>query len=204
MPNTSTLPRTLGEPYAYVPSYDDLDDDTLYRDHGATLSYGAFSTYAFDNPKEWFMPELLSGSDYAGGSVTVANFRSFLEEYGDRNGIHKVIGGHGTYAVAIHRSALDDDMLETFRQLDDYPCIDDEQCSFVEMEAEDEAWDSWAKDDYLRTLRSLTDDDLDPTDDALRDDFYQACEKANEYWQNETGNSAWIDLDRVAQHSNLV
>lgn len=204
MHNTSTLPHTLGEPYAYVRSYGGMDEDTLYRDHGATLSYGAFSAYAFDNPKEWYLPELLSGSDYSGDSATVANFRSFLEEYGDRNGVHKATGGYGTYAVAIHRSALDDNMLETFRQLGDYPVIDDEQLSLVESEAEAEAWDSWAKDDYLRTLRSLTEEDIDPSDDDLFADFEQAREKANVYWQNETGNNAWIDLDRVAQHSNLV
>lgn len=203
--STATFPRSLGEPYAYAkPYYDDLDDDTLFNDHVATLSYGAFSTYEFDNPKDWYMPELLSGSNYSGDSVTVANYRTFLEEFGDRNGVHKVCGGHGTYGVAIHRSALDEEMIEVFRKLDDYPCIDEEQVSMVELEAEDEAWDSWAKNDYLRTLRSLTEEDIDPSDDDLFADFEQAREKANVYWENETGNSAWIDLDRVAQYSNLV
>jgi hypothetical protein len=197
-------PDSLGELHSYDGEWrDDMTNEQLVNDHGATLSYESFRDPYHNEPGEWFIPDLLSGSDYSGGSVTVANHRAFLREYGERNGIHKLAGGHCTYAVAIHVSRLaDDDIRECFEFLDDYPCLDDETLSEVESEAEDTAWEFWAESDFKRELVKVfpeREDHIDTLDsEAIRAIFEDAAEAANEYWINETGNSAWIDLERVA------
>ena len=48
------------------------------------------------------------GSDYSGSTVERSNYREFLEEFGEQDGVHEVYGGHGTFAVAVRVDAIDD------------------------------------------------------------------------------------------------
>lgn len=50
----------------------------------------AYSDFIPDPDGRYFISELLSGSDYSGSSVERANYRVFLEDFGDRDGVHEV------------------------------------------------------------------------------------------------------------------
>jgi hypothetical protein len=98
-------------------------------------------------------------------------------------------------------------MLEVFAGLEDYPAIDDEDMSRVEFDAEIEAWDSWAKHDFIRLLADKF-PDLEEKIEALenREDdntllhfFEEMRERTNQYWENEEGNSAWIRLEKIVE-----
>jgi len=189
--------------FARFNSYRDNTPEELAR-----LSYGDFDPIT-DEIKEtdFYLPTLMSGSDYSGESVTVSNHRVFLDEFKALNqtGIWDVYGGHGTYAVAIRVSAITESMLEVFEQLENYPLISEEDHSEVEMEAEQEAWDSWTRHDFKRLLIEKF-PHLEEKIDAMPDDgglwrvLAEGMERANEYWIHETGNNAFVRLERVIEH----
>ncbi len=168
----------------------------------AELYYGSLRRlYAHETPEptDFVLPELMSGSDYAGESVTVSNHRVFLDMFKAVPGVFDVYGGAGTYAIAIRRDALDnEEIADVLRRLEDYPVLDEDDHSYVESEAESEAWDSWACSDFRRMLADKYGDWIhDLTDDFLFCVFHAMAETANVYWENEQGNGAWIDLDRI-------
>lgn len=178
-------------------------------------------------PTDFFLPDLLEGSDYSGGSYTLANKKVFLDNYGEIPGVHEVYGSHGTYGVAIKLATLADstEIQETLAGLTDYPVINDEAVSEVEMEAENEAWSNWAEGDFKKALTKRLGDelsealdtvdpdnalDLVPEDlaetaiadlnkDKLYDLFREAMDTSNTYWEHEEGNNATVDIDRVVK-----
>lgn len=148
--------------------------------------------------------------------------------------------------------------------IDDYPLMDEELHSEMEMEATDENWDNWAKGDFIRSISSwagmdelyiihdrlckritdieklfdmhimehkdepcwclvrkaITDlaseycydhclyrdefvDWIDNLED-LRERFETWREKANVYWENESGDSMHVDLDAVVEQIDFV
>ena len=200
-------------PGNYWRTFDRIEDSE-------SASYGDFTNDADGN---YFLSDLLGGSDYSGSLVERANYREFLEEFGEQDGVHEVYGGHGTFAVAVRVDAIDDAMAEVFQGLEDYPLISDEAHSELELEAQEEAWESWTESDFVRELESRFGEDFaelvyvpcnepagqerlfetgerpkpENLDEAVRQLFETAREDANEYWIDETGGNAWIAIERV-------
>lgn len=169
-------------------------------------------SYQNDEPTDYIEVPYTTGSDYSGDSVTVANYRAIWEDHKEMPGLYQIYGGHGTYGLVIRRDVLESDtengetMREIIEKLNDYPLYDEEMHSEVEHEAENEAWDDWAKRDYRRELEKNgtlpEDSDLETTDGHITDDqlfrvFSQVADAISEYWENETGNSAHIDVKRI-------
>lgn len=176
---------------------------------------------------DYFEPNYMGGSDYSGGSVEFANHKVFVEEFGDLPGVHTIHGDFDTYGVVIRLDCITPAMMEIFERLDNYPVIDEEAMAEVEREAEDEAWDDWVRHDYERAwVAALNEDDEYDTDDAhefregclcrdcleevidgledLRSVLESVASRINVYWINETGNSATIDVDRIAAATTLA
>ena len=137
-------------------------------DASDSASYGDFSP---DADGRYFLSDFLSGSDYSGSLVERANYRDFLAEYGERDGVHEVYGGHGTYAVAVRIDAIDDEMAALFDGLEDYPLVSEETHSELELEAQQEAWESWAESDFSRAVETAFGEDLDFPDRTIATHF---------------------------------
>lgn len=199
---------------------------------GDSASYGDLEPvrgkYDLPEPGEpaYFVSDFLSGSDYSGGTVERANYRVFLEDFGDRDGVHEVYGDFGTFAIAVRVDSIDAEMAETFDALEDYPVLSEDALGEIELEAQTEAWDCWARGDFVDALEDRLAGDADypelayvpnpepanqgrlfatgerpyPTDleDALLALFLTASATANVYWETETGGNAHIDVARVA------
>ena len=156
----------------------------------------------------YFYVPYASGSDYSGSTVERSNYLSFLESYGDNSFVHQVYGGYDTYAAAIGLTGLltcaddtADSILEALEGLADYPVLDEEALSTLEMEGADSAWECWAADDFVKALRAKFDGvaDLDlPTGDALRSFFEEKREECNVYWYCEgCGHDMYVDIKAV-------
>ena len=111
---------------------------------GCSYSVADFEGYngevTEDLRKSLFLqPELLAGSDYSGGALQMSNSKSFLEKFGDVEGVYEIWGGMGTYGVAVRLDVYEDnkEIKETLDSLDDYPVIDEEALSELENE-----WDT--------------------------------------------------------------
>jgi hypothetical protein len=153
----------------------------------------------------------------------------FLEEFGELDGVHNVYGGYGSYGAAIRldvwraaaertgcawfgadpdTATCDEDgacchqMRAWLEELESYPVANEDDLFQVEMEAQDEAWESWAESDFARAIKSQFPEDIDGLEvldsGRFRGWFEELRERANVYWENETGNSAHVDVERVA------
>lgn len=164
----------------------------------------------------WSIP-IATFSDYSGSQVERANAKVLMKRY---PWLSQRDGGHGTEWLGISPPDLfdvDPQSFEEFRNdvtsLDDYPCLDEEALSECEREAETEALDNWALDDFKSAVEKMLINADDLTEEAaeslvelfnevnsdyLTRFFYKAAEKANEYWIIETGGGAWIDVKKVA------
>jgi hypothetical protein len=154
---------------------------------------------------EVVVPRYLSGSDYSGSTVERSNKRVFMEEFGDDPHVFETYGGYGTFGVLILATCDNEEIAECLNGLHNYPLINEDDLSELEMEASNEAWENWARSDFTRALESQFGiDDIDPNNDIdLSELFYHAAEKAGEYWEAETGGDMWIRVERVAEAIDL-
>ena len=92
-------------------------------------------------------------------------------------------------------------MIEDFDALEDYPVLDDDDHSEVMCEAENYAWESYTRRDFHKALaEKFSEHDLtDLNNDQLDILFYELCDRTNTCWEHETGNSAFIRLERVVE-----
>lgn len=174
------------------------------------------------NGVEFISPDACSFGDYGGaGSVGLSNIRAILAderagevantwlgsmEYSDELAeavaagavvIHAT-GSYGSETVYIR---ADTELAEeTVAALADYPSLDDEGSSSIELEWENEAWESWIRSDLERACWP----DDEPAGyaemaDADRFEAYRfAMELTNTYPEAEY-SSVYVDIDRIAE-----
>ena len=173
----------------------DPDSDSL------PSSYWSYGEVDSDHYANFYLDPVLTYGDYSNtGMVGKANVQAFLEEYGDRPGVYSVRADYGSHFVAIALEVDDQEILETLSALADYPAMDTELISELEMEGEGEAWDDWARSDFVSELEKMYSlEEVDEIDDGkLVELFHEAQEEANEYWEAE-GNGMWISVEKVAK-----
>jgi hypothetical protein len=184
-------------------------------DPGYSLTYGQWREVPAADAFA-FLVDLSVGSDYSGGDITVANLRYLRKQYPAFG--FEVTGGYSTYGFALFCDAPETDsvscaeaLYDDLRGLIDYPVFDEELVSEVAAEWADEAWQSWARDDFKRALLKKFGDEAqtpDPietaldnaSDSALRELFERAADRTNTYWETENADST-VDIDRVVNGS---
>ena len=176
-------------------------------ENGASVCYDTFENgTARAGAPQWFEVEPATGSDYSGGTVTLANHRELrrlLTESEDLGGPECVCctayGEHGTYAVFVDYAALPDELREVLIALDEYPSVNDEALSELECELGSEAWETWGRTDLLRALEKEFRSALeDMTPEHLLDLFRVAAERMGHGWEFEQGAQAHFDFTRAA------
>lgn len=219
------IPNCMLNDLCVVEHYQETWESMLENDNE---SYGCFKHISdgraeeVENLKELYLvPALMTGSDYSGCAVEKSNHRVFLEEFkgididGDdsddknfkeANGVINLYGGHGTYAVAIRLDVLKDneEMQECLKALEDYPLINEDDLSYLEMELQNESWEGCYKADFKTAIEEhLGIDDVEEInldEDKTYDLFNYLMEYNNEYWEIETGCNAYINLERVMEN----
>jgi len=196
--------------YVWTPAtVSDLGRSPEPPEHGGYEYLGNFTpadryrgTITADTPVYVEIPGC-SGSDYAGDYVTVSNHRVWLRDLGGVD----VYGGYGTYTVFVREGARTEEMDDALEGMEDYAVLDEDDATDVEMEAQDDAWENWARADYQRALIARFPDREEEVwsldDEALRGNFDETREREALDWINETGNRAWIDVERVAAATDL-
>jgi hypothetical protein len=160
------------------------------------------------------MLEYATFSDYSGSTVERANYTVIIDGWQARaEWLKTTYGGHGTAGIVIDVLAWlnaiareDDDsgaadLLEAIVALEDYPLIDEDAHSELELELEEAA----LPDAYRDLARSVSDlryprlqqylEDL-PADVAF-DCYRAACQATNTYPRCEDAVSCYIDIDRI-------
>jgi len=191
-------------------SYGDLKDAD--RPESAEKYLEALSTDILDSGELYFYVPYATGSDMSGDTVTAANYKVFIETYKE-DWVHAVHGGFNTYAAVIGLTGLlgcaedtFDEVCNVLEGLEDYPFIDEEAHSRLEMEKTDEAWESGYAADFRDALEKKFDgaEFAWPSDGDLRTFFEDKREKANVYWENEgSGADMIVRLERIVEGINL-
>jgi hypothetical protein len=134
--------------------FDIINRVEISLETGKTYAYGDFRRYegevSEDLKKSLFIiPTLMTGSDYVGDMVTISNHRSFLKMFKEVEGIYNLKGGFNTYAIAIRLDVAEshEEVKEVLDGLEEYPLIDKEDLSELEMEAEDKAMNKMLEDE---------------------------------------------------------
>lgn len=176
-----------------------------YDPEAKSYSYGQFVP---DPDGEFISSNLWTGSDYSGSLVEKSNQKELVEQFGKLPGVHELSGGHNTYGLVFHVPTVmtwDESerttLIDMLQGLENYPLINEEAHSLLEFEAQQEAWDDWAGRDFVREItKEYQLYDLTVLDeDAFLRFFEEMRERANEYWEIETGGSAHIRLERIAK-----
>ncbi len=174
------------------------------EDNGDNVRYGGWeSGEQSGDGAQWYEVGHATGSDYSGGLVTKANYESLQEMLDEEHPSGKspaawgtTYGGHGTYGILVVWDRLDSEIQDVIGGLEDYPLIDDDKHSELQMEAEGEAWENWAQREFEDALEKHYDLDEFPDGVDTYEIFHQASEKANEYWE-DTSEGVYISIDRV-------
>ena len=162
------------------------------------------------------IPQYMSFGDYSNTNTAErSNKECFYKQFGETAGVYEFTGDYGHEGVAIKLSAITDEMVEVFKALADYPIMDDEHHSFLEMEVEMEDFDDWIWGDLKRGLirkftadptlsdevRDIITDVIDEMggDDRGKTLYLKLKERTNTEWHSESPTSGHVDIDRLVK-----
>ena len=174
----------------------------------------------------WRDCRLLFCSDYLnddcswpGGYSAPSIYRSNARVFRDTYATALELADGDADGISLDIRYITPEMLDDLDSLESYPLLDEEDHGSLELELQDEAWESWAASDWRRLVeRRLEDalpDDSETDADTILDNvpdldtklatlFHACAEQANEYWQEESAGEQWINLDRVATALDLA
>ena len=195
--------------YRYDPATRSWEHPETCEDNHA--SYGDFEDVKTPEKEPidllYIIPERMSHGDYSPGrAVEKANQRSFLASHAESSSPNAIVhlhGGHGTSAIAIKLSELTEPMLQDLICLENYPILDEQELSEVELEGQKESWDCWVKSDFIKELEATFNLEFgDLSDETVFELFETLRERSNTYWC-ENGCDQSIDLYRIVKSATL-
>ena len=121
---------------------------------GGTWSYGDWDQCAPEDATHVLL-NYTGYSDYSGSSADRSNHRALMRDYPET--FTNAYGGHGTEELMLSVDWTPpgdgrDGLLDAIAALADYPLYDEEDHSYLEMEAADDAWDQFLSWDVPRDL----------------------------------------------------
>jgi hypothetical protein len=154
-------------------------------------------------PRVFYVPELLSGSDFSEATVEVANYKGFMKEYEDQPGVYPVVGSHNSFAVAIRLNVMNDTMLQVFEALQEAAPDDEAAEASNTPEAQAFAWKAWVAGtfelfliekfpDFAATIEEFSDAHLKAMFEAIR-------KRTGVEWRGDTVEGATIDVPQIVE-----
>lgn len=188
------------------------------------------TTFTDSMGRTWIMSTLFLTGDYCGsGTIGQANKEAVAAEYGDAfehlpswtqcEGYE--VAAETKYCVLCEGYGSEGYFLlegdPFLAEVADYPSLDDDRASELELEGQWEAYEDWGRTELLGGVEWLDlgfdeDEDILPGlgledagdwlleqlgQDKVDELFEAARDQANEYWVEETGATFWIDMDRI-------
>lgn len=138
--------------------------DAVLSARGVQLDGRTFHTYD-EKGKPFWIPSYCSAGDYCGNLVEASNVKALeemLSEIETEKGITIYFLLHEAYdtrSLCLYpRAFAFPEIVEALNGLSDYPLLDDSLHCEMELEAQAESWDSWAREDFKRELCKLMPD----------------------------------------------
>lgn len=163
-----------------------------------------------ENP-EWknndlyLIPKYMSYGDYDNSCmVERSNRKLFLQEYGELSGVYTIFGGYGSKGIALSIKWMLDpineesaqSIIDLLKDLNNYPCIDDEDMSNMEYEAFSEALEDYGIGDTCRALSKKYGITVyDYNHDKMKELILDVDRSGNPVFMIESGGLCYIDID---------
>ena len=197
---------------------DQINYGSLDSDGSRHLSYAKGSPESLaeliSEEKLWPVLTLLwvgdcfQSSDYGGDLCYLSNLQVLTEEHKESPAIKELYGSYGSSGLALDVRFCSDELLEAIESLENYPLLDEDHLSHLELEKENEAWESWARSDFQRAIESRLSDLLEDeekaeekaeglSEDQLFELLREGMEAGNLYWETEI-LTRWLDVEAVA------
>jgi len=163
------------------------------------ISTAHLSCKPTDKDKYFFSCPYLSFGDYDNSChVERSNVRVFMEMYGSHPDVYKHTGSYGHEAIFIDVLCTDSEIIETLQALYNYPCIDDQDCSLMGAEMEEECWESYILSDFTDAIIKKYDLlDIEVTANDLFSIYRELQEATNTYFEVQSGGNGHIDIKRL-------
>lgn len=172
----------------------------------------SYSGRVRDPARAVFVSPYLSYGDYDNSChVERSNYDVFYERHGEKRGIFTVSGGYGSNAIAILLAVTDEEVIEDLASLENYPVLDEDHLPHKEMEMQQEAFDSWARQDFVRELEKrlgveIDDPDGKPVEDLFWERLHEVGEaRSARYAEVEAGGNVHFPMEQMVAigHADL-
>lgn len=158
----------------------------------------------------FLIPGYLQYGDYDNSCIVErSNQKIFLESYEECPGVFTITGGYGSSGIAISIKWLLDpaneeiaqEIIDLLNDLNDYPCIDDEDMSNMEYEAFLEALDNYEIGDFIQSAGSKFNLDISDYDQDKARELILEIDRNLPYpsYMIESGGICYIDNDRLIE-----
>lgn len=178
------------------------DFTNVYKWEDGRMQYNSMDTdLVTDKGILYYASPLLSFGDYDNScAVERSNVRVFMEEFGQDPYVMRKRGDYSSEIIYIDIMCDNEEIISTLCALADYPAMDDQDVSAMEMEMEEEDWSSWMKRDFKKRIeKKFGVWDSDPDDGKLFELYRELKEQTNTYYEVQSGGSGWCDLDRLLE-----
>ena len=161
-----------------------------------------------------FVPSYCESGDYGGSTYQLSNAEALLEEFGGSPACRELIGGYGSYGLAIDPRYASDELVEALESLESYPVWDEEHLSKVEERLKEEAFSCWLSSDLRRLIAQVLEHHLRDhgyeeeeadeiseriSEEATEESLWGLLSSSDQdgcLWHAQH-NAMWCDLDRV-------
>lgn len=152
------------------------------------------SSLEIENEPEnvFYFSPLLSFGDYDNSChVERSNSRVFLEEFGKNKDVIYLRVMYGE-VIGIRLTCDNPEIIETLESLANYPCLNDEDCGLMEIEMQEESWESFGERDFKDQIMKHW-DLLDITPEKSLWEYYsELIDKQNLYPTIESGGNVYF------------
>ena len=140
-----------------------------------------------------------------------ANIEWFNRTYGKLPWIAWRYGAPGIYvdsSLLPKRSVKYEEILDVLRGMSNYLLIDEDLYSTMESEAQEEAWEGWIRDDFVRALARLFEhEDMmrevfehEVMEKPIRTYFYHLSDSSGTYVEEDGSSGMYINIDKLINH----
>lgn len=159
-----------------------------------------------------FCPDYFSSGDYGGSLCELSNLQTFLEDF-KSPGVFELYGGYSSSGLALDVRFVTEEIIEDLGALQSYPLRSEDHLGALELEKEEEAWQSWAESEFravvikesLELFSGASEAQQQSLEEALEETESHTLalllrnlqERGNLYWETEC-LSRWCDTSRAA------
>lgn len=150
----------------------------------------------------YFFHSLLSfGESDDSSDVHRSNVRLFLKKFKKSKDVKCITYKDNSKAIGIDILSANKNIIDCLVGLDCHGAIDEKDCSKMQWEMENEAWESWIKRDFKQVIQKKFDADwINPNEQELRKLYNRLKKKSGIHPIFSSGGNVSIKPERLAEH----